>query len=209
MEAYGCRAALGDGPPATDAPSSIPTICTALLPCIAVQVSEYASYSVTYYRRIIEAALDAAGAPRDLVQIVTGYGDAGAALVNGGVDKVIFVGSTVVGKKVGGGHWAVVMGSGHGQCSNGHWQCSVLAVQLAVPVAWLLAAAWCCLCSQSTLRHLQAASCWLLWQPAVRHASIRGSLTHSANLYPSLFPHSTPHSSLTHSANLYPCPAVP
>jgi hypothetical protein len=72
----------------------------------ALQVSEYASYSVTYYRRIIDAALEAAGAPRDLVQIVTGYGDAGAALVNGGVDKVVFVGSTVVGKKVG-GHWAV------------------------------------------------------------------------------------------------------
>ena len=131
MEAYGCRAALGDGPPATDAPSSIPTICTALLPCIAVQVSEYASYSVTYYRRIIEAALDAAGAPSDLVQIVTGYGDAGAALVNGGVDKVIFVGSTVVCKKVGAvtgqWSWAVVMGSvlmvtGSAVC----WQCSLL-----------------------------------------------------------------------------------
>jgi hypothetical protein len=35
-----------------------------------------------------------AGAPADLVQIVTGYGDAGNALVTGGVDKLIFVGST-------------------------------------------------------------------------------------------------------------------
>ena len=41
-----------------------------------------------------------AGAPRDLVQIVTGYGEAGNALVTGGVDKVIFVGSTGVGKAV-------------------------------------------------------------------------------------------------------------
>ncbi len=36
----------------------------------------------------------AAGAPADLVQVVTGYAEAGAALVSGGVDKLIFVGST-------------------------------------------------------------------------------------------------------------------
>ena len=41
-----------------------------------------------------------AGAPQDLVQIVTGYAEAGNALVTGGVDKVIFVGSTGVGKTV-------------------------------------------------------------------------------------------------------------
>ncbi len=34
------------------------------------------------------------------VQIVTGYAEAGSALVGGGVGKVIFVGSTAVGKKV-------------------------------------------------------------------------------------------------------------
>lgn len=38
-----------------------------------------------------------AEAPADLVQIVTGYGEAGNALVTGGVDKLIFVGSTKVG----------------------------------------------------------------------------------------------------------------
>ena len=31
---------------------------------------------------------------RDLVQIVTGYEEVGRALVNGGVGKLIFVGST-------------------------------------------------------------------------------------------------------------------
>lgn len=41
-----------------------------------------------------------AGAPADLVQIVTGYAEAGNALVTGGVDKVIFVGSTGVGRAV-------------------------------------------------------------------------------------------------------------
>ena len=37
-----------------------------------------------------------AGAPTDLVQIVTGFAESGAALVSGGVDKLIFVGSTEV-----------------------------------------------------------------------------------------------------------------
>jgi acyl-CoA reductase-like NAD-dependent aldehyde dehydrogenase len=36
----------------------------------------------------MEAALAAAGAPAGLVSFVTGYGDAGHALVTGGVDKV-------------------------------------------------------------------------------------------------------------------------
>ena len=36
----------------------------------------------------MEAALAAAGAPPGLVRFVTGYGDAGHALVTGGVDKV-------------------------------------------------------------------------------------------------------------------------
>lgn len=35
-----------------------------------------------------------------MIQVVTGYAEAGSALVGGGVGKVIFVGSTAVGKKV-------------------------------------------------------------------------------------------------------------
>lgn len=67
---------------------------------IVIKVSEYASWSSSYFSRIISAALLATGAPLDLVQIVTGYGEVGNALVEGGVDKVIFVGSTSVGRKV-------------------------------------------------------------------------------------------------------------
>ncbi|GLC58293.1 hypothetical protein PLESTB_001342900 [Pleodorina starrii] len=67
---------------------------------LVIKVSEHASWSTGYYGRMISAALEAAGAPADLVQIVTGYGEAGNALVTGGVDKVIFVGSTQVGKLV-------------------------------------------------------------------------------------------------------------
>jgi len=67
---------------------------------LVIKVSEYASWSSGYYGRAIEACLDAAGAPRDLVQIVTGYGEAGNALVTGGVGKLVFVGSTGVGRMV-------------------------------------------------------------------------------------------------------------
>jgi acyl-CoA reductase-like NAD-dependent aldehyde dehydrogenase len=44
---------------------------------IVIKVSEYASWSIGYYKRIIDACLDAVGAPRDLVQFVVGYGATG------------------------------------------------------------------------------------------------------------------------------------
>ena len=55
---------------------------------IVIKVSEYASWSIGYYKRIIDGCLDAVGAPRDLVQFVVGYGATGSALVTSGVDKV-------------------------------------------------------------------------------------------------------------------------
>lgn len=64
---------------------------------IVIKVSEYASWSIGYYKRVIDACLDAVGAPRDLVQFVVGFGATGSALVSSGVDKVIFVGSPAVG----------------------------------------------------------------------------------------------------------------
>lgn len=67
---------------------------------IVIKVSEHASWSSQYYGRIIAAALAATGAPADLVQIVTGCGETGNALVTGGIDKLIFVGSTKIGKAV-------------------------------------------------------------------------------------------------------------
>ncbi|CAL8470086.1 g9628 [Coccomyxa elongata] len=67
---------------------------------LVIKVSEHASWSSQFYGRIISATLQAVGAPADLVQIVTGYAEAGNALVTGGVDKVIFVGSTGVGRAV-------------------------------------------------------------------------------------------------------------
>uniref|UniRef100_A0A6B2L1U5 Cyclic nucleotide-binding domain-containing protein n=1 Tax=Arcella intermedia TaxID=1963864 RepID=A0A6B2L1U5_9EUKA len=64
---------------------------------IVIKVSEYASWSIRYYKAIIDGCLEAVGAPKDLVQFVVGYGATGAALVTSGVDKVIFVGSPGVG----------------------------------------------------------------------------------------------------------------
>ncbi len=43
---------------------------------------------------------DACGLPRDLFQVVTGRGPTGAALIDGGVDQIIFTGSVTTGKKV-------------------------------------------------------------------------------------------------------------
>lgn len=68
---------------------------------IVVKVSEYASWSSEYYERIIHAALDAVGASRDLVSVVHGFGTTGQALVKAEeISKLIFVGSTGIGRKV-------------------------------------------------------------------------------------------------------------
>ena len=67
---------------------------------IVIKVSEHASWSANFYSRFLEAALAACGAPPDLVQIVTGFGETGDALVRANVDKLIFIGSVGVGRKV-------------------------------------------------------------------------------------------------------------
>jgi acyl-CoA reductase-like NAD-dependent aldehyde dehydrogenase len=67
---------------------------------IVIKVSEHAAWSSKFMNKLIAAALAAVAAPPNLVRIVTGYGDAGAALVSGGVDHCIFVGSTGVGRAV-------------------------------------------------------------------------------------------------------------
>ncbi|CAI0466999.1 unnamed protein product [Linum tenue] len=66
---------------------------------IVIKVSEHASWSGCFYFRIIQAALAAVGAPDNLVDVITGFAETGEALVSS-VDKVIFVGSPGVGKKI-------------------------------------------------------------------------------------------------------------
>ena len=66
---------------------------------IVVKVSEHAAWSARFYGAMIQKCLAAAGAPADLVQLVTGYGSAGATLTRE-VSLMTFVGSTKVGKMV-------------------------------------------------------------------------------------------------------------
>lgn len=67
---------------------------------VVVKVSEHVAWSSARFLRILHEALDACGISRDLVQIVNGYADVGAALVSGGVDKIVFTGSMPNGRKV-------------------------------------------------------------------------------------------------------------
>jgi acyl-CoA reductase-like NAD-dependent aldehyde dehydrogenase len=68
---------------------------------VVCKVSEYTSWSAIVFEKIIHEALKANGHSTDLVQLITGFGDAGAALVQCPlVDKVIFTGSPAVGRKV-------------------------------------------------------------------------------------------------------------
>ncbi len=67
---------------------------------VVLKASEHVAWSSNRVQAIFDEAFDRAGLPRDLVQIIDGYADAGAALVSGGVDKIIFTGSMENGKKV-------------------------------------------------------------------------------------------------------------
>jgi acyl-CoA reductase-like NAD-dependent aldehyde dehydrogenase len=67
---------------------------------VVVKVSEWTSWSAPRIQRIFDEALGRAGWPTDLVQVITGDGETGAALVGGGVDKVIFTGSIANGRRV-------------------------------------------------------------------------------------------------------------
>jgi acyl-CoA reductase-like NAD-dependent aldehyde dehydrogenase len=67
---------------------------------VVVKVSEQVAWSSERIQRIFDEALDAVGYPRDLVQIVNGYAETGAALVRSGVDKVIFTGSVANGRRI-------------------------------------------------------------------------------------------------------------
>jgi acyl-CoA reductase-like NAD-dependent aldehyde dehydrogenase len=67
---------------------------------VVVKVSEWVAWSSARFQRIFDEAFRKAGYPVELVQIINGYAKTGAALVSGGVDKVIFTGSLENGKRV-------------------------------------------------------------------------------------------------------------
>ncbi len=63
---------------------------------VALKPSEFTPYSsLELQRLLIEAGLD-----RDVLQVITGDGSAGAALLNTGIHKIVFTGSVATGKRV-------------------------------------------------------------------------------------------------------------
>ncbi len=67
---------------------------------VIVKASEQVAWSTQRFQQIFDEALDKAGFSRDLVQVINGYAETGAALVSGGVDKIVFTGSVPNGKKI-------------------------------------------------------------------------------------------------------------
>jgi acyl-CoA reductase-like NAD-dependent aldehyde dehydrogenase len=68
---------------------------------VVIKVSEWVSWSLVHcFEKIIHDAVMDAGFSPDLVQFVIGYGDAGEAVIRGGVDHVFFIGSPETGKRV-------------------------------------------------------------------------------------------------------------
>lgn len=67
---------------------------------VVIKASEWVAWSSARFQRIFDTVLRAAGYPTDLVRIVDGYAETGAALIGSGVDKVIFTGSLDNGKRV-------------------------------------------------------------------------------------------------------------
>ena len=66
---------------------------------VVVKVSEFAAWSSQYLQRALRQILLACGAPVDLIKLAPGYAEAGKAVVES-CDKIIFVGSVAVGRKV-------------------------------------------------------------------------------------------------------------
>lgn len=67
---------------------------------VLAKVSEWTAWSATAFQAMFDSVLDRAGYPRDLVQIITGGGETGRALVTSGVEKIFFTGSPENGRRV-------------------------------------------------------------------------------------------------------------
>ena len=67
---------------------------------VVIKVSEWSSWSARRFQRMFDEVLNARGHSPDLVQILTGGAETGAAVVSGGVDLVVFTGSARNGRRV-------------------------------------------------------------------------------------------------------------
>lgn len=67
---------------------------------VILKASEAVAWSTARFQRITDEALQKEGFSTDTVQIINGYGDTGAALVRGGVQKILFIGSVNNGRRI-------------------------------------------------------------------------------------------------------------
>ncbi len=67
---------------------------------VIIKASEVVAWSTRRFQRITDEALRREGFSPDTVQIINGFADAGAALVRGGVDSILFIGSVANGRRV-------------------------------------------------------------------------------------------------------------
>lgn len=67
---------------------------------VIVKPSEWVAYSSARFASMLREILRVEGYPADLVQIVQGGGETGAALIEAGIDGLLFIGSEANGKKV-------------------------------------------------------------------------------------------------------------
>lgn len=63
---------------------------------VVVKPSEFTPLSMSEGARLLEES----GIPKDLVAVVPGYGATGAALIDAGVNMVVFIGSVATGRKI-------------------------------------------------------------------------------------------------------------
>ena len=67
---------------------------------VLIKASEQVAWSTPPFQKLLDQALAKEGFSPDTVQIINGYGDTGAALVRGGVQKILFIGSVGNGRRI-------------------------------------------------------------------------------------------------------------
>ncbi len=67
---------------------------------VLIKASEQVAWSTRRFQQILDEALGKEGFSPDTVQIINGYGETGAALVRGGVQKILFIGSVGNGRRI-------------------------------------------------------------------------------------------------------------
>lgn len=67
---------------------------------VIIKASEAVAWSTERFQKITDEALQKEGFSPDTVQIINGYGETGAALVQSRVDKILFIGSVPNGRKI-------------------------------------------------------------------------------------------------------------